>query len=606
MTLRPYQQRCVDAAIQYMLRNTSPFIIEAATGAGKSHIISAVAQDIHSRTGKRILCLAPSKELVLQNREKYIASGNKASVFSASAGAKETRHPVVFGSPLTVKNSIRRFKNDYALVIIDEAHGITPTIKSIIAEMLQGNPNLRVMGLTATPYRLGSGHIYREDESGRIYGDNQARDPYFSKCVACVDARELIGQGFLTPPVIGEINSERYDTSGLTLNSRGQFDADAVDRAYHGQGRKTAAIVADVVLQAQGRRGVMFFAATVRHAQEVLESLPPEMSAIVTADTPPKERDRILKAFKAQRIKYIVNVSVLTVGFDAPHVDVIAILRKTESVGLLQQIIGRGLRICPGKTDCLILDYTTNLADHCPDGDLFAPVVKAGKAPTEPGGCKAECPECGFENDFTIRPDVATAGYKISRHGYCLDLDGTAVMTEFGPMPAHFGRRCEGYVASLTDRGGHERCGYRWTSKECPECQAPNDIAARYCIACKYEIIDPNEKLIAAFKALKQDPTKVQTDEIISMIERPGISKAGNELVIVDYTTPYRNFRIWYQPHNKHSRARAEWVSFQDAKEKGIRTITYQKKDDFYRVIGYNHKPDAPPAKVERKRLGVA
>lgn len=605
MTLRPYQQRCVDAAVEHMLRSTAPFIVEAATGAGKSHIIAAVAKDIHSRTGKRILCLAPSAELVTQNKEKYIASGEKASTFSASAGAKETRHPVVFGSPKTVLNSIKRFKSDYALVIIDEAHGITPTIKSIIAHMREGNRNLRVMGLTATPYRLGSGYIYREDPNGRIHGDDKARDPYYGRCVASVGARELIAEGFLTAPVIGEINSERYDTSGLVLNSRGQFDADAIDRAYHGQGRKTAAIVEDVVLQAQERRGVMFFAATVRHAQEVLESLPPELSAIVTADTPSKERGRILKAFKAQQIKYIVNVSVLTVGFDAPHVDVIAILRKTESVGLLQQIIGRGLRLHPGKSDCIILDYTTNLEDHCPDGDLFAPVVKAGKAPNEPGGCEAECPECKFINEFTMRPDVKTAGYKIDVHGYCVDLAGVRVMTEFGPMPAHFGRRCEGYVKSLTEPNGYERCGYRWTSKACPECEAPNDISARYCIQCKYEIIDPNEKLTARFQAKKQDPTQVQTDEVLSMAERPGVSKAGNDLVIVDYTTPYRNLRIWYQPNNTHPKSQLEWMQFRQADAVGIRTITYQKVGDFYRVYDYNRPVDKPPAKVERKRLGA-
>jgi DNA repair protein RadD len=606
MTLRPYQQRCVDAAIAHMLRNTSPFIVEAATGAGKSHIIAAVAQDIHSRTGKRILCLAPSAELVTQNKEKYIASGEKASTFSASAGAKETRYPVVFGSPKTVLNSIRRFKNDYALVIIDEAHGITPTIKKIIAEMREGNPNLRVMGLTATPYRLGPGCIYREDENGRINGDDRARDPYYGRCVAKVGARELIEQGFLTPPVIGEINSERYDTSGLVLNAQHKFDAAAVDRAYHGQGRKTAAIVEDVVLQARDRRGVMFFAATVRHAHEVLESLPPELSALVTSETKPSDRDRILKAFKAQKIKYIVNVSVLTVGFDAPHVDVIAILRKTESVGLLQQIIGRGLRLHPGKTDCLILDYTTNLADHCPDGDLFAPVVKAGLGPREPGGCEAECPECGFANEFTLRPDVKDAGYKINAHGYCMDLAGNIVMTDCGPMPAHFGRRCEGYVKSLTEHNGYERCGYRWTSKPCPECKAPNDIAARYCAACKYEIIDPNEKLNAAFQAKKKDPTKLQTDTVLSMAMEDKISRAGNFVVQVDYVTPYRSFRVWYQPHNKHRKGQAEWLDFQAARERGIATITYQKDGDFYRILGYNAKPDEPPPPRERKRLGVA
>jgi DNA repair protein RadD len=104
MTLRPYQADAVDAALQWMLKSVDPFCIEAATGAGKSHIIAEIARVIHGRTGKRVLCLAPSAELVTQNHGKYLATGNRASMFSASAGAKELRWPVVFGSPLTVKN----------------------------------------------------------------------------------------------------------------------------------------------------------------------------------------------------------------------------------------------------------------------------------------------------------------------------------------------------------------------------------------------------------------------------------------------------------------------------------------------------------------------
>jgi DNA repair protein RadD len=599
MTLRPYQQRLVDASIAHMRKSLEPFVVDATTGSGKSHVIAEVAALIHAGTGKRILCLAPSAELVIQNKAKFTATGAKASTFSASAGGKETRHPVVFGSPLTVRNKISRFMrpgNDgYAMVILDECHSITPTVQTIITKMREGNPNLRVMGLTATPYRLGSGYIYRVEPDGSVHGDDRARDPYFTNCVARVEARELIAQGYLTPPVIGAILAEGYDTSGLAVNSRGQFDADAVDRAYHGHGRKTAAIVADVIAQAKDRRGVMFFAATVKHAQEVLASLPPEISAIVTGATPKREREAILAKFKAQQIKYIVNVSVLTVGFDAPHVDVIAILRKTESVGLLQQIIGRGMRIYPGKADCLLLDYTTNLDDHCPDGDLFAPIVRAGKAPGASGGVTAICPECKYENDFTIRPEVADAGYLIDLNGYCVDLQGSRVMTDYGPLPAHYGRRCWGQVLDF-ETAKYERCGYRWTGKECPHCGEQNDISARYCIECKGEIVDPNEKLAANFRALKKDPTRVQTDAVMSMGITEGVSQAGNATVRVDYVTPYRSFSIWYQPEARHDKGIREWEAFRRAADVGIDTITYQKDaaSRFYRALGYNRPVDMP------------
>jgi len=522
-------------------------------------------------------------------------------MFSASAGAKELRYSVVFGSPLTVKNRISAFKragaDGYALVVIDEAHGITPTVQGIVADMRQGNPNLRVLGLTATPYRLGSGWIFREDAEGRINGEDTARDPYFAKCVYKVGARELIDQGFLTKPVIGEINATGYDTAGLALNSRGQFDAAQVDRAYHGHGRKTAAIVADVVSQAADRQGVMFFAATVQHAREVLASLPPQLSAIVTGETPKGERDSLIRRFKARDLKYMVNVSVLTVGFDAPHVDLIAILRKTESVGLLQQIIGRGLRTSPGKTDCLVLDYTTNLEDHCPDGDLFAPVVKAGKGGGEGGSIPACCPTCGYDNAFTASPQYLTFQY--DKAGYALDLDGQQVMSEWGPIPVHLGRRCMGLVQSGR-RGEYERCDYRWTSKECPHCLEPNDIAARYCNSCRGEIVDPNDKLKADFKAFKKDPTQWQTDQVISMTAKEGVSAKGNKTLKVEWVTPFRQFTTWFMPEARYQRALDQfnmWISATEDETALPATVTYRKDPatNFFEIRAYNREPDHAP-----------
>lgn len=608
--LRPYQQKAVDASLAWMGQSVDPFLINAATGSGKSHIIAAVAHAIHAKTGKRILCLAPSAELVTQNRAKYAATGNPSSLFSASAGGKDLRYPVVFGSPLTVKNRISRFcqsgDQGYALVIMDECHGITPTVKGIIDEMRKANPNLRVMGLTATPYRLGSGYIYRIGPDGRANGDDQCRDPYFVKCVDTIGAHELIAQGYLTKPAIGHINSSGYDVSGLALNRMGQFDSASVDKAYHGQGRLTASIVADVVSQSKDRMGVMFFAATVQHAQEIMASLPPEMSSIVTGTTPKAERASILERFVDRQIKYLVNVSVLTTGFDAPHVDVIAILRKTESVGLLQQIIGRGLRLHDDKRDCLVLDYTENLETHCPDGDLFAPTIRAGKAPGDgEGSVDAECEWCSYENQFGLRPEAQSFADSnaIDANGYCLDLDGNRIETDFGPMPAHWGRRCNGMVKT-GNRGEHVRCEYRWTSKECPSCEHKNDIAARYCIACKSEIVDPNEKLRGEFRAMKKDPTQMQTDRVLSMDVKPGVSAKGNNTVRVDFVTPYRSFAIWFTPDATHPRAIQDWQMFSAETNGGQdvpSTITYRKDaaSGFYRIAGYNRPEDIEPAQEE-------
>jgi DNA repair protein RadD len=592
--LRPYQQEAHDAIIAWIKKTRAPCLIEAATGAGKSHIIAALASTIHSMSGgKHVLCLAPSAELVIQNSEKYASTGNLFSIFSASAGKISLRHPVVFGTPLTVANRIKKFGSQFAMVIIDESHGITPTVKSIVEAMREQNENIRVVGMTATPYRMGSGYIFGQWPDGKPVPKHETENPYFAACVNRITARQLIEMGYLTKPVIGQIHAESYHTLEMKLNARGQFDAEDVDRAYVGQGRKTADIIADVVAQARDRHGVMIFAATIRHAQECLESLPPELSALVTGDTPRAERKDIIDRFKAREIKYLVNVSVLTTGFDAPHVDLIAMLRATESVGLLQQIIGRGLRLSEGKDDCLILDYAENVERHCPDGDVFDPTIKTVKASDEDEYIECECPQCGSKNGFKVRPNPS--GFKCDDAGYFTDLDGQRVPSDHGDIPAHFGRRCQ---AKTIVRGDLIQCGYRWTFKECPHCNAENDIAARYCSECKGEIVDPNEKLKAAYREMKKDPTRRQTDKVLGWTAASSMSKAGREMWRVSVVTPIRTFTFWVPKSPTWPQGITDRGLFLALKGQKPETITYQKdaSTGFYRVYGYNRKADEIPA----------
>lgn len=584
--LRPYQQSAVDAAIAELKSSREPFIIEAAGGAGKSVIIAEIARIIHGMTGKRVLCTAPTSELVVQDRAKYLATGNPCSMFSASAGPKSLRHPVIFGSPLTIKNRISAFKRDFAMIVIDECDLITPTVKAVIEEMREGNPNLRVVGLTATPYRRGSGYIYREELDGTLLGEDQAREPYFGKNVFRITARELIGQGYLTPPLIGAINTEAYDTSGLLLNRMGNFDAKAVDKAYHGWGRKSAMIVQDIVAQSQNRNGVLLYAATIQHAQEILASLPPELSTIITGGT--KDRQAILKAFAKGRYKYVVNVGVLTVGVDLPHVDVIAVLRKMESIRLLQQIAYRGTRLFPDKENFLFLDYGQNFETHCPSGDLFAPAVKVTGSSSGGSLIEAECPSCSHLNEFTVQPDYVD--FKMDKHGYCLDVFGSPLMSDHGPVAGHYGRRCFGFVLLGKE---YERCGYRWTFKTCEACQADNDISARYCCICKSELIDPAAKLIAEFVAAKKDPSIPSTDRVLKYETRESVSQKGNRTLRVDFVTEFKQFSIWLMPEPTNARAASAWARWEEA-EGDIRTVSYVREPDsqFWRVLAYNRPAD--------------
>lgn len=589
--LRPYQQAAHEAAISWIKRSVDPAVIEAETGSGKSHIIAAVAKTFHEMSGKHVLCTAPSVELVQQNTDKYHLTGNKASIFSASVG-KSLRHPVVFGTPMSIANSIAKFGDKFGLICIDECHGITPTIRKIIEELRSKNEMLRVIGLSATPYRLNTGYIYAMDENDNPCSPDQCIEPYFTKKIFTIGGRELIEQGYLTQPIIGAIHGDHYDTLNMQLNSMGKFNASDIDKAYHGQGRKTSRIIADIVEQARNRNGVMIFAATIQHAYECLESLPAELSAIVTSDTPKEERKSILKRFKSGFLKYLVNVSVLTTGFDAPHVDLIAILRATESVGLLKQIVGRGLRIYPDKKDCLILDYAENIERHSPDGDIFNPIIEAVK-PSGGGVVTAICELCTTENKFSPRPNED--GFASDQFGYFVDLEGNRISGDYGFMPSHFGRRCMGLHRQ--QNGKHERCTYYWTFKECENCKEKNDIAARYCSSCKAEIVNPNDKLIADFKERKRDPYQVQCDAVLAWEQTKTLSKAGNEVLKVDYTTKYRAFSIWYHVRSEKGYFANQYEKFLTHTNGGDTmplSITYKKnsKTQFYDVLAYNQEVD--------------
>ena len=603
MILRPYQQRCVDAALAEVRQSLAPCLIDAAPAAGKSFMIAAIAAALHQISGKRVLCLAPSAELVKQNHAKFLLTGERASIFSASAGAKSTARVVVFGTPGTVKNAISRFCQEgpqgFCAVIVDEAHGITPTIRDIIDAMRQANPQLRVIGLSGTPYRLGSGYIFRLWPDDRANGDDTAREPYFTRCVYRVGAREMLDGGFITPMTIGAVN-DHYETGGITLLPNGQPNPDDVERAFVGHGRKTAAIVGDVIARTQGfYGGVMYFAATVRHAHEVLASLPPDNSALVTGDDcllngKPATRNVVIAAYRAQKVRHLVSVGTLTTGFDVAHTRTIALLRYTESAALLQQIMGRAWRVDPAKADSLLLDYAENVERHFPDGDIYAPVIKAGNAGGGGEPVEAACPDCHHINLFTRHKDYAD--YTLDQHGYCLDVFGEQLQSEFGPVPGHYGRRCFGELR--VPGGTYERCGYRWNGKDCPHCAEVNDIAASFCFACKGELVDPNDKLVADFKALKRDPSRPQTDVVLSMDCKEGISKRGNPTLRVDWVTPYRQFSTWFQPGAAFAKGAREYATFMAATANGKpATITYAKDLDsgFFRILAYNHPADVEP-----------
>lgn len=460
-TLRPYQADSVKAVIHYFRKHSTPAVIVLPTGAGKSLVIAELA-----RLAKgRVLVLAHVKELVEQNHAKYEGYGLKGSIFSAGLGRKETDQQVVFASVQSVVRNLDSFKNQFSLLVIDECHRVpdekTSSYQKVITHLRELNPGIKVLGLTATPYRLGMGWIYQYHTRGQI----RTEEPrFFRDCIFELPIRYLLDENFLTPARMMDAPVLSYDFSQLKPANTGRYKEAEMDMVIDKAKRATPQIVEQIIQYANERKGVMVFAATVRHAQEIHGLLPEGETAIVIGDTPTPERDAIIQSFKNREIKYLVNVSVLTTGFDAPHVDLIAILRPTESVSLYQQIVGRGLRLSEGKSECLVLDYAGN------SYDLYQPEVGDPKPDSTSEIITIPCPACGFNNNFWG---------KLDSNGFLLE---------------HFGRRCQGYFED-DETGEREHCGYRFRAKYCGECGADNDIAARICHECDATLVDPDKKL---------------------------------------------------------------------------------------------------------------
>ncbi len=485
--LRPYQDEAVKATLQHFRKTKDPALLVLPTGAGKSLVIAELARIAKGR----VLALAHVKELVEQNHAQYESYGLRAGIYSAGLDRKETLEKVIFGSIQSVARAKDTLFQAFSLLIIDECHRVAidddTQYAQVIKKLRAVNPSICILGLTATPYRLGLGWLYQYNHRGLL---RTRENRFFKRCVYDLTLRYMIQNRYLTPPIKIDSPVASYDFSQLKLRGD-RFVQSEIEAALKSQERITPSIVQNIIEMAKDRQGVMIFAASVRHAEEILSLLPQESSAIVVGDTEGQERDRIVQDFKAKRIKFLVNVSVLTTGFDAPHVDLIAILRPTESVSLYQQIVGRGLRLAEGKEDCLVLDYTG--VGH----DIFSPEIDQNKPSPESVPVEIPCPECGHINDFW--------GIK--------DRDGEIL--------EHFGRKCRG-AHEDPKTGEIEACPYRFRFKRCGSCGGENDIAARVCTSCSSTLVDADKKLKEAMSLKDAHIMRPDSMEIAKAYDKKG------------------------------------------------------------------------------------
>jgi len=283
-------------------------------------------------------------------------------------------------------------------ILVHNCHLLPPDgegmYRTFLADAQQVNPNVRLIGLTATPYRMTTGMICGPE--------NLLNEVCYE-----VGVRELIVQGYLCP-LKSKAGKTKASLEGLHIRG-GEFIASEVEAAMD-TGDLVQSACEEIVELTAERRSVLIFASGIDHGKHIaatIHRIAGQECAFVCGDTPGPERDAILRRFKAGDLKYLANVNVLTTGFDAPNIDCVVLLRPTNSPGLFYQCSGRGFRLHPGKQDCQILDYGGNILRHGPVDDLRIkePGQSGGEAPAkECPECNAvihaayaTCPECGYE-----------------------------------------------------------------------------------------------------------------------------------------------------------------------------------------------------------------
>ena len=394
LELRPYQRAAIDGLYNYWSdkKGDNPIIV-APTGSGKSLIIAHLIKDAMSYPGTRVLILTHVKELLEQNASELVALYPEADVgfYSASLKKKVLRKPITFAGIQSIHKKAYQMVPAPDLVIVDEAHLIPKTdgtrYNKFLSDLRICNRGVKVVGLTATPYRLDSGWLHK--------GDNAI----FDGIAYDIPVADLMEQGFLAP-VISKSGVKTIDLSNVGKRGGEYIESELAKAASDPE--LVTETVAEIVRYGAERKAWLVFACGVNHAELLraeFETHGIEADVVTGADGMSAHADKI-ERFRRGGSKCLINVNVLTTGFNVPHVDLVAMVRATESTGLYIQIVGRGTRIAPGKDNCLVLDYGDNVMRH---GfiDQIKPKIKGrtedGEAPVK------KCPECLTVNHAAVR-----------------------------------------------------------------------------------------------------------------------------------------------------------------------------------------------------------
>lgn len=421
MILRPYQSDAVDALWQFMrVKDTNP-VIEIPTAGGKSPVMAEIARQAVEQWGGRVGVLAHVKELVGQNAAKMRAVWPEApiGINAASLKSRDRFDRILFMQIQSVHSKAHSFGR-FDLLLIDEAHRIPLRSEGMYREFIEAakelNPTLRVVGLTATPYRLGGGPIYGPD-----YVLNEV-------CYRA-EVRPLIEQGYLSP-LVSKGGQARPSLAGV--HTKGGEFIESELAAVTDTDTLVQAACAEMLEYAADRKAWIVFCVNVKHAHHVADTLR-ELGvacAVVSGETPQGERAAHLAAFDAGQLRAMVTVNVLAEGYDAPQIDCVVMLRATKSPGLYYQQVGRGFRLHPGKVDCLVLDFAGNILEHGPVDQIRV------QAPRRPGqaaqvvtGKAKECPNCAAIVPVQTRTCACGHQWASSEASHLAQPTGAAILS---------------------------------------------------------------------------------------------------------------------------------------------------------------------------------
>lgn len=401
LPLRPYQSAAIQGIYDYFHQHTGNCVVCIPTAGGKSLVMASFVEGVlKAFPDQRILIVTHVRELIQQNHAELLGLWPEApaGIYSAGLKQRDLQASILFAGIQSIHKRVYDVQQ-CDLVLIDEAHLIPRASNTLYRRFLDGlkrlNPLLKVIGFTATPFRLDSGLLH------------QGEDAIFTDIAYEVSVRELIDDGYLSPLLSKRMATE-LDVSKVGTRG-GEFIAKDLAAAID-RDSITQSALDEVFAYGQDRRSWLIFCAGVDHAFHVRDAVQARgvCCATITGTTPTTERDAIIADFKAGRIRCLTNANVLTTVFNAPAVDLIAMLRPTKSAGLYVRIVGRGCRLAPGKENCLILDFAGNIARHGPI-DAIKP-KRPGKGDPDDAPVKT-CPECNSIVHAAVRqcPDCGYA-----------------------------------------------------------------------------------------------------------------------------------------------------------------------------------------------------